>query len=102
MANEAQGNVRRYSHTRGRWVTDIIRESEDPETMHFAAQLRNEISSPGTPNSEVPPPTENGNSLGMHLLCVTKLPGILVHFEHQARSNQKDAEGSSVVILSSV
>ncbi|KAJ7810037.1 hypothetical protein B0H14DRAFT_3112519 [Mycena olivaceomarginata] len=78
MANEAQGNVRRYSHTRGRW---------DPETMHFAAQLRNEISSPGTPNSEVPPPTENG---------------ILVHFEHQARSNQKDAEGSSVVILSSV
>ncbi|KAJ7354461.1 hypothetical protein DFH08DRAFT_854918 [Mycena albidolilacea] len=76
--NEAKNNVRKYSNTRGRWVTEIIRESEDPDTIQFTAQSRNESSFPGALDSDVRPPTPDG---------------ILVHFERQVHSDQLQKGG---------
>ncbi|KAJ7796575.1 hypothetical protein B0H14DRAFT_2619710 [Mycena olivaceomarginata] len=68
----------KYSNTRGRWVTEIIRESEDPDTIQFTAQSRDESSLPGAPDFDVHPPTPDG---------------ILVHFERQVHIDQLQKGG---------
>jgi hypothetical protein len=68
--NEAKNNARKYSNTRGRWVTEITRESEDPDTIQFAAQSRNESSLSGAPDFDVHPPTPDGKYFEMLFFCV--------------------------------
>ncbi|KAF7376732.1 hypothetical protein MSAN_00090400 [Mycena sanguinolenta] len=81
--NEAKGTVKKFSSTRGGWVTDIIHESPEPETIHFSARSRDDHSPTRIQSSELRP-TENG---------------IFVHFERQVHIDGKD---SSVDTLSPV
>ncbi|KAJ7234897.1 hypothetical protein B0H12DRAFT_1142357 [Mycena haematopus] len=73
--NDAKPGAKKFSHTRGGWVTDIIHESEEPDTIQFS-ESHGEISRPGIQDYELRRPTEDG---------------IFVHFEQQAHTDGKDS-----------
>ncbi|KAJ6594698.1 hypothetical protein B0H19DRAFT_1096499 [Mycena capillaripes] len=86
-ANEAKKNVKKFSNTRGAWVTDIINEdSEEQDTIQFSARSRQGRPSSAVQDSEFPSPRPD-------------VLGIVVHFEQY--SDRKE-EGSSVATLSPV
>ncbi|KAF7357975.1 hypothetical protein MVEN_00844300 [Mycena venus] len=60
-ANEAKNNAKRFSNTRGGWITDIVQDSEDQGTIQFTARSYSRPLSPRTPPSEFPSPTQDGD-----------------------------------------
>ncbi|KAF8166353.1 hypothetical protein K438DRAFT_1616988, partial [Mycena galopus ATCC 62051] len=97
-ANEAKATVKRFSTTRGGWVTDIARESEDPDTIQFSARSRNSgLSPPGIQNCESRPPTQDGDIFSvLYIFYLTKMSGIVVHFEQHVHVDRKGEEDSCV------
>jgi len=83
-AGEVKNSVKRFSNTRGGWITDIAPESEEQNTLQFTARSPSGRLSPRTPNSEFPSPTQDG---------------IFVHFEREVHNDQKDG---SVAMVSPV
>ncbi|KAJ7837113.1 hypothetical protein B0H13DRAFT_2105967 [Mycena leptocephala] len=79
-ANEAKPAVKRFSSTRGGWVTDIVRdESEAQDSIRFSARPGDRPLSLAAQNS----------GFQSHMQDVT---GIVVHFEQEVHSDRKNGE----------
>ncbi|KAK7001377.1 hypothetical protein R3P38DRAFT_3048810 [Favolaschia claudopus] len=75
-SSDARPGAKKFSNTRGGWVTDIAQETEEIETIHFTS--RSCISPQPPPrNSQLPPSSQEG---------------IFVHFE---RNVERDGDSSS-------
>ncbi|KAK7001373.1 hypothetical protein R3P38DRAFT_3048830 [Favolaschia claudopus] len=76
-SSDARPRAKKFSNTRGGWVTDIAQETEEVESIHFTSRSCISPQPPPPRNSQLPPSSQEG---------------IFVHFE---RNVERDGDSSS-------
>ncbi|KAJ7031051.1 hypothetical protein C8F04DRAFT_1365050 [Mycena alexandri] len=92
--NEGKPAVRKYSNTRGRWVTEIIHEDFGPQdTIQFSAR------SPGAEEPESELSTQDGITKFSDVAFIYLNPGVVLHFEQEVHTDRKSEVASPATDL---